>query len=337
MLQSLGYIGLRAKNVDDWASAGTGLFGLQLAERTSSTLRFRMDDRKQRIMVEADGGQGASFLGFEAADGAALDALAAKLESSGVAVARMPRALADQRRVAAGIVFADPAGNRIEAFQGAEVAGDPFKPGRAISGFRTGALGMGHVVLNVSRIAPMMAFYQDLLGFRLSDYFVSPVKAYFMHLNPRHHTLALIERGEDSVHHMMIETFMLDDVGQGYDIALQDKGRIAQTFGRHINDMMTSFYSYTPSGFMLEYGWGGRTIDPATWTPEEVADGPSLWGHERHWLPPESRAEARAQAMRAAANGLRSPVQVMDGNHTLVPGTCPWFDAMRSESEKSAG
>jgi hypothetical protein len=30
--------------------------------------------------------------------------------------------------------------------------------------------------------------------------------------------------------------------------------------------------------------------------------------------------------MRAAEAGLRAPVQVMDGNHKLMPGTCPWWD-----------
>jgi hypothetical protein len=30
--------------------------------------------------------------------------------------------------------------------------------------------------------------------------------------------------------------------------------------------------------------------------------------------------------MRAAAAGLRAPVQVMDGNYKLMPGTCPWWD-----------
>jgi hypothetical protein len=34
----------------------------------------------------------------------------------------------------------------------AETASDPFKPGRSISGFRTGPLGMGHAVLHVENI-----------------------------------------------------------------------------------------------------------------------------------------------------------------------------------------
>ena len=49
------------------------------------------------------------------------------------------------------IVLSDPLGNRIEIFHGAETATEPFKPGRAISGFRTGPLGMGHAVLHVNR------------------------------------------------------------------------------------------------------------------------------------------------------------------------------------------
>ena len=47
------------------------------------------------------------------------------------------------------IVLNDPQGNRLEFFHGAETTAEPFKPGRSISGFRTGPLGLGHVVLNV--------------------------------------------------------------------------------------------------------------------------------------------------------------------------------------------
>jgi 2,3-dihydroxybiphenyl 1,2-dioxygenase len=328
-LQSLGYVGVRANNLEDWASLGPKLFGLQLVERTQSSLTFRMDDRRQRVVVHADGGQGAAFLAFDVADARALAALAARLEANGVPVAGFPRVLADERRVKDGISFTDPAGNRLEAFHGPEIAADPFRPGRALSGFRTGPLGMGHVVLNVERIEPMLAFYQDMLGFRMSDFILKPFLVFFLHLNPRHHSIAMLESGNNSVHHMMIETFMLDDVGQGYDLALGEEGRVATTLGRHVNDMVTSFYSFTPSGFLLEFGWGGRSVDPNNWTPSEVVYGPSMWGHERHWLSPEARADARKMRLWAASDGVRAPVNVIDGNYTLAPGTCPWFDATR--------
>jgi 2,3-dihydroxybiphenyl 1,2-dioxygenase len=334
-LQSLGYLGIRAKDVDEWADYGSTFLGMQLVDRSRSTLTFRMDDRRQRLVVSADGGEGAAFLGWEVDGAAALDSLASRLEAAGVRVQRMPAALADERRVKDIIRFEDPAGNVLEAFHGAEVASDPFRPGRAISGFRTGPLGMGHVVMNVERIDRMLPFYQDLLGFRLSDYTLRPFTAYFLHLNPRHHSFAMIETGHNSVHHVMVELFMLDDVGQAYDLALGEDGRIATTMGRHSNDFMTSFYARTPSGFFVEYGWGGRSIDPATHSPVEMTCGPSLWGHDRDWLTPERRAEARELRLRAAADGLREPVQVIDGNYTLAPGTCGWWDAARTGSKQS--
>ena len=69
-LQSLGYIGIRAKDVNEWADYGSKFLGMQLVDRSRSTLTFRMDDRRQRVVVNADGGEGAAFLGWEVDGGA---------------------------------------------------------------------------------------------------------------------------------------------------------------------------------------------------------------------------------------------------------------------------
>jgi 2,3-dihydroxybiphenyl 1,2-dioxygenase len=334
--QALGYVGFHAKELDDWRGYGTKMLGLQVVDRSKSMLAFRMDDRKQRIVVDADGGEGINFFGWEVADAAALDRLAAHLEGKGIKFARGSRALAEERRVKDLIVLNDPLGTRIEIFHGAEVAGDPFVPGRNISGFRTGPLGMGHVVMNVDSVDEVLAFYREVLGFGLSDYFLAPYRAFFMHVNPRHHSLAFAETGKRGVHHVMMELYSFDDVGQGYDLALQDQDRIAVTLGRHCGDYMTSFYTWTPSAFMIEYGWGGREIDPKTWQPFERKEGPSIWGHERYWLPPEKRAEARKIILANGERGLRRPVQVIEGNYQLMSGVCPWWDSV-AKGQKSAG
>ena len=331
-LDSLGYFGVRARSLDDWSSFGGKFLGLQLVDRSSKTLTFRMDDRRQRIVVHEDAASDAhraAFMGWEVASAEALDKIAADLEAAKVKVTRAPRATADERRVKELIAFDDPAGNRLEVFHGAEITTDPFTPGRSISGFRTGPLGMGHVVLNVEKIDTLLPFYTGVLGFHLSDFTLRPFKAYFLHLNPRHHSFAMVETGTNNIHHLMMELYMLDDVGQAYDLAQGEDGRIATTLGRHTNDFMTSFYANTPSGFFVEYGWGGRSIDTNNWTPVEMTCGPSLWGHDRTWLTPEGRAQARELRLKAAKDGLREPVQVLDGNYTLAPGTCIWWDAAR--------
>ncbi len=329
-IEALGYVGFHTASLEDWTGFGTRFLGLQLVDRTAGALSFRMDDRKQRVVIH-DGADRRPFFGWEVADETALTALGARLERGGVGFRRMPLALAQQRHVSGGLLFEDPAGNRLEAFFGPEIASEAFQPGRTLSGFMTGSLGVGHAVLTTGDLDADLAFYRDLLGFKVSDHFSHPFRAIFLHINARHHSLALIEGRQTGVHHLMIELFSLDDVGQGYDLALREEGRIATTLGRHTNDYMTSFYSNTPSGFMVETGWGGRVIDPATWQPFELTDGPSLWGHERNWLPPEGRAEAARMRLDAAARGIRAPVQVTSGNHHAT-GLCPWWDAVSAST-----
>jgi 2,3-dihydroxybiphenyl 1,2-dioxygenase len=299
---------------------------MQPVDRSRSTLAFRMDDRKQRVIVEADGGKGIAYYGWEMADAAHLDRIAAHLERSRIPFRRGGRALAEQRRVRDLIMLEDPVGNSIEFFHGPEVASDPFVPSRNISGFRTGPLGVGHVVMMVYSIEKALPFYRDTLGFGVSDYYDDPFPACFFHVNPRHHSFALIQTGEKKVHHMMVELFSFDDVGQGYDIAQTEEGRVSVTLGRHAGDYVTSFYTWNPSAFMIEYGWGGRAIDPATWVPVERKEGPSLWGHNRAWLPEEARKKAHVHTLKNGEAGVRRPVQVIDGNYELMPGTCPWWD-----------
>jgi 2,3-dihydroxybiphenyl 1,2-dioxygenase len=330
-LQSLGYVGIATDKLEDWSTFATDLLGMQVIERNHSGLALRMDDRKQRLIIDREASNRCSYFGWEVVDRPALDRMAAHLESCGVRVTHEPQALADQRCVRELISFADPAGNRLELFYGAAVADTPFMPGRCISGFRTGPLGVGHAVLTTDNVEKLIPFYQDVLGFRLSDFTLKPFKAFFFHINARHHSLAMVETGANGVHHLMVELFSLDDVGQGYDLAQGDPDRVSVTLGRHTNDLMTSFYAKSPSNFMLEYGWGGRDIDPATWKPFECDYGPSLWGHDRSWLTPDQRAQARELRLGAAARGYREPVHVLAGNFTRMEGVCPWWDAMAKQ------
>jgi 2,3-dihydroxybiphenyl 1,2-dioxygenase len=325
-LNALGYVGIRTKNLDDWADYGTRFLGMQLVDKSRGTLALRMDDRKQRVIVHSDEDEGPSFYGWEVADATALDALAGHLEKHGVKVARGSRALADERRVKDLIVFADPIGNRLEVFHGAEVAADAFKPGRSISGFRTGPLGMGHVVLMVTSIDTALPFYRDLLGFKISDFIRKPITAYFLHANPRHHSVALFEGPHTGMHHLMVELYSFDDVGQGYDIALGEKERIVATLGRHPNDLVTSFYMHTPSDILVEYGWGGAEVDDATWQPQEMTTVGSYWGH--HGLFEAIGGDAAPPPMPTMA-GQRAPLQVLDGNYQRMSGVCPWWDSMK--------
>lgn len=308
-LVSLGYVGVSTQRPDDWRSFATRLLGMQETDHGGSVCSFRMDDRQQRLIVTGEAGDrgGPGFLGWEAADAAAMERVAARLDAAGVRVQHGSRALAARRHVAELICFDDPVGNRLEVFHGAELAAEPFKPFRPISGFHTGAQGMGHAVLNVERVEPLLSFYTQVLGFGITDYGLKPYPLYFLHLaGGRHHSFAMVGSGRRSYHHFMVELGNLDDVGQGYDLAQLQPEMIAYTLGRHSNDYMTSFYLHSPEGFFVEYGWAGRIIDARTWQTHETFEGPSFWGHERLYLPDAERKIMRDMRLAAAARGVRA-------------------------------
>ncbi len=313
---ALGYLGIRSDKLDDWSDFAGKLLGMMQIDWGGKARAFRMDDQAQRLLVSDEQGDTLAFMGWEVEYAEDLQSYAARLEAAGVAVHAGKGALADRRLVGDLIWFLDPMGNRVELFHAPMIASDPFVPGRPIDGFQTGPYGMGHAVLHVKDIDVMLPFYRDLLDFQVSDYGLKPYGHYFFHVNGRHHSFAMVGSGQAGFHHFMVEFRNLDDVGQGYDLAQLDEGRVAYTLGRHTNDYMTSYYAHSPSGFFVENGWGGRVIDPATWEPHETTLGPSFWGHERLYLTEEAgRSALRDMRLQAAATGHRAP----------AVAECPWL------------
>ena len=87
-MQALGYAGFGSAALDDWRQFGTGLVGLQAVERGNSLLAFRMDDRKQRIVIDRSMPEGARFFGWEVADAADAGCTGRPAGTAGVEVDR---------------------------------------------------------------------------------------------------------------------------------------------------------------------------------------------------------------------------------------------------------
>jgi 3,4-dihydroxy-9,10-secoandrosta-1,3,5(10)-triene-9,17-dione 4,5-dioxygenase len=79
--------------------------------------------------------------------------------------------------------------------------------------------------------------------------------------------------------HLMLEVAEPDDVGLCLDRALRRKVPMSATLGRHVNDLMLSFYLKTPGGFDVEFGCEGRQVDDGSWVARE-STAVSLWGHD---------------------------------------------------------
>lgn len=282
----LGYIGIEASDLAAWERFGVDLLGMQLASRSGDQLTLRMDQKAHRWIIVAGSADDLAFTGYGCATDADLEAIVAKLRAAGTAVAEGDAELAAQRRVRRVAVTADPLGNRVELYVGLADGDTPFASSQLVSKFVTGVGGAGHQVLMERGMdRQMLVDWYGMLGFRMTDIIdqeMAPgivASVAFLHCNGRHHTLALANMPfPKRMHHFMIETAEIGDVGLAYDRCMDAKQLFEMTLGMHPNDRMFSFYVRTPSGFNVEFGWGGLVIDEATWQVQHL-DRLSTWGH----------------------------------------------------------
>ncbi len=284
-IEALGYVGLEVSDLAAWRTFATGIIGLQAEDGPDGTIDLRMDQYATRIRLHAGSRDDLAYAGWEVRDAGTLAALATRLIAAGVAVEHGAPPLAADRRVAGLIRFADPEGNAHEAFYGPlQKANAPFV-GPLGTRFKTGRQGLGHIVLSCRDKPAMMAFFLDLLGFRISDHINTevipgrPIEISFMRCNGRHHSLALAPLPiSKRIVHLMVEAMAIDDVGRALDRCRERGIHLSFTLGRHTNDHMLSFYPVSPSGFDIEFGWGGLEVDDETWHVL-THDASSAWGH----------------------------------------------------------
>jgi 2,3-dihydroxybiphenyl 1,2-dioxygenase len=271
----LGFLEFEVRDIGAWTTFFTEVLGaISVGDE-----RFRIDSYAWRFQLIEGPADDLATVGWELEE-AELDQALVRLEASGHSVTSAPAAERGARR---RYTLRDPAGVPVELVQGLERASKPFSSALVPSGFVGDEEGLGHVVLTAPDKAASQRFYEELLGFKLSDHIVCqiyghPVDLSFFHANPRHHSLAFGGPQPKRLHHFMLEAKGVDEVGRCYDRTIRSGAPIMMTLGRHPNDRMLSFYALTPSKFQFEFGWGARKIDDSTWqstTYNQISE----WGH----------------------------------------------------------
>lgn len=291
-IRSLGYLRIEATDMARWREFGLKVLGMVEGKgSTEGALYLRMDDFPARLVIVPGSADRLQASGWEAATEAELDEVAKRLASAGVAYVEGTAEDLAERRVNGLIRFDDPSGNTLEVFHGAAL-----EHRRVVSPyghrFVTEEQGLGHVVLSTKDDEAALHFYRDVLGFRLRDsmrlppQFVGrpadgpPAWLRFFGCNPRHHSLAFLPMPTPSgIVHLMVEVENTDDVGLTLDRATRRKVPMSATLGRHVNDLMLSFYMKTPGGFDVEFGCEGRQVSDEEWIARE-STAVSLWGHD---------------------------------------------------------
>jgi len=279
----LGYIGFEVSDIGAWRNLAGDVLGMDFVVEDGSA-RLRMDYWHQRLILTEGPADDLAFAGFRLSGPEDFAAMRRQLEAVGVSYQVGSDDECEGRHVLELLKLRDPAGVPIELFHGPQVdRHQPMRPGRGMHGrFKVGDYGLGHIVIRENGIDLSDRFYREALGMRgsvearvrFNGDNMAPV---FMHCNPRGHSIAFgIPGFTKRIQHFMIEVDNLDDVGMALELCKERQVPILLGLGRHQNDKMVSFYMQTPSGFFVEYGWGGHE---ALKQSEYNVRGDS-WGHE---------------------------------------------------------
>jgi 3,4-dihydroxy-9,10-secoandrosta-1,3,5(10)-triene-9,17-dione 4,5-dioxygenase len=286
-IRSLGYIRWRTTKPAEWVAFATHILGLMPSMGPDSdTHYFRIDERPYRLAVVEGADAGIDAIGLEVGDDRELASVCRDLEDWGAKVVPAEPAEADRRLVSGLAHWTDPSGINVELFYGPILDHEPVVT-PLVSGFVTGEMGMGHVVVGSSAVVDALIAYRDVLDMhcrntmrlRLSPD-LPPISMWFLGCNPRHHTLGLIGmEWPRTMAHFMLEAASIDDVGRAYDRCIDAGVPIAMSLGKHTNDHMISFYCVSPDEVQVEFGFGGVHVYGPEMPPTYEITKVSFWGH----------------------------------------------------------
>lgn len=281
---SLGYLRLKVESVNQWKPfVGDFMDMMPVEGPLPDSLHYRIDEYPPRLVITESTTPGLEAVGFEVLDRSDLCELVTRVEAAGIETRTGTAEECALRQVSGFAVFADPSGNPVELFYGPVLSHRPVELAHT-SGFVTGDQGMGHVILNAVDTEAAYEFYVGVLGFTERNSLELPGGiSYFLGCNARQHTLGLNPAGGPALMHFMVEAAELDDLGKALDRAHDLEIPMMQSLGKHTNDHMLSFYSYSPEGHATEIGWGGKRIEGLTPT-YRITEG-AVWGH-RYTAPP---------------------------------------------------
>jgi len=245
-------------------------WGLTPAGSQDGITYFRGTGPEPYIYGLKDGDDfGIEYVSFGMTSRARLDALYEALRAAGADLLGAPAPL---QTPGGGIGFAlrDP-DNRILRIS-ADVEQRPEEESQFAMPVK-----VSHVVLNTPDLARTEAFYRDLLGFRLSDYYVERMS--FLRCSQDHHSIGLFQNAHASANHVAFEMPDMDSFMRGIG-RMKQMGHVPSWGpGRHGPGNNPFAYFVSPSGFVIEFTTELQQIDEAThvvgewpWGDPELSD-----------------------------------------------------------------
>lgn len=249
---------MRAPGITATADFYREQWGLQVGETADGITYLRGTGSEPFIYgLKDDATYGIEYIHFGMKDRAAMDALYAQVSGQGVKTLGAP-ALFDDPIGGYGFELLDPDNRRLRFTTDLQM--------REAETVHAYPRKVSHVVLNTPDMDGAETWYQDVLGFRTSDY--SADQMVFLRCGSDHHAIALVRAQYASVNHVAFEMPGIDSFMRGIGRMKQNGQVPSWGPGRHGPGNNPFAYFVSPSGFVIEFTAEVQQIDEATHQPK---------------------------------------------------------------------
>ena len=227
------------------------------------------------IRLRQDTERKTDLVGFSAASREDVDALFEQVKAAGAKIIADPgpvEGLAGDY----GFRFFDPDGRAMEV-----VTGGTPRAHRTLGKGEAIPVGISHVVFHSPNHKGLVEFFQQALGFRLSDWIGDFMG--FLRCNSAHHRLAVLP-GPPALNHIAFDVASVDELMRGLARMHENDITLSWGPGRHTAGDNTFCYFVTPNHNVVEYTSDLEHVDEAVWVPTTYEPGPRTidqWGTGR--------------------------------------------------------
>jgi len=219
----------------------TDVLGLSVVERDRNRAVFATRTGLEAIELIAADGAELARVSFQLDPQADLDAVARTLAEAGIAVERRNDVTPG---IAEALTFVDPKGTAIDLFAGFAFAPDDGRM-HTIS-----PLKFGHVAYRVRDVAGIVAFYTDVLGFRVSDWRAGNFA--FLRCGVDHHTVNFVADDRPQLHHIALEVRDWSEIQMACDFLGKRDIHLVWGPGRHNMGHNIAIYHMNPDNVRVE-------------------------------------------------------------------------------------
>jgi len=284
----LGYLEIRVTEITQAAQYYTQVLGLKETARAAGKVYLKAWDEwehHQLVLVE-DSSPGLSYMAFRLESSDDLAFFENKLERNGCRVERV--ASADKYEIKEAIRFTAPSEHRVELYYDMKIVGNGL-PTTNPPPYPDDLLGihpprMDHTLLTTADTPASLHFWQEIMGFRLTEQVVTPEGiplAIWLERTRTPHDLAFIPGKPGGLHHFAFWLDSWEEIGHAADVLARAGVQIDTGPTRHGITRGHTIYFFDSSGNRNEVFTGGYWADPRmtpiTWTADEMWTGIFYW------------------------------------------------------------